>query len=81
MRSENYDRSLKLNCSTCGNSVFEYKDQSGPLRCNSCNRVFTRDELISENGEMIEAEADKMKAQVMTDLRKSIADKFGKGFK
>lgn len=80
MDAEKYTRSVRLLCSTCGSSDFAYEDAAGPLRCNSCDRVFTRDELIAENGAIIENELDEMKAQVVGDFGKEMREMLRKSF-
>lgn len=69
MDRHKYDRSISLRCSTCANTSFEHSSDGGSLRCVSCDRVFTREELIRENGATIEAEADAVKGEVLTDFR------------
>lgn len=78
--AEKYSRSIKLLCSTCGNGDFEFEDEAGPLRCTSCDRVFTRDELIRENGEIIESEMDEVKAEILGDVKKELSDSLRKAF-
>lgn len=81
MRKGTYDRSIKLHCSTCGGSDFEYdKQDDGPIRCTSCERVFTRDELIRENGATIEANVDEVKKEVVDDMQKQLRDSLRKAF-
>ena len=80
MDAKKYNRSITLLCSTCGNGDFEFDDDTGPLRCVSCDRVFTRDELIGENGEMIGSEVDEVKAQVFIDVKKELSDSLRKAF-
>jgi hypothetical protein len=80
MDAGKYNRSIKLLCSTCGSGDFEYEDAVGPLRCTSCDRVFTRDELIRENGEIIDSEVSEVKAQVLSDVKKELNDSLRKAF-
>ena len=50
MDSEKYNRSIVLNCPTCGNTDFETsEDENNPLvKCVSCNRETTKDDLIND---------------------------------
>ena len=73
MGSEKYERSVTMVCPTCGNKDFEHGDDGGPLRCRSCDRIFTRDELIKENGAIIDAEVNEIKEEVLNDLKKVFA--------
>lgn len=72
-----YSRSITLQCSTCGGGDFEHDGDEGPVHCVGCNRNYTREELIRENGARIEAEVDEVKSEVLSDVRKE----FGKIFK
>ena len=80
MDDEKYSRSIKLLCATCGSGDFEFEDEAGPLRCTSCDRVFMREELIRENGSLIESELDEVKAQVIGDVQKELSDSLRKAF-
>lgn len=81
MEDRKYNRSITLLCPTCGHKDFERDDEDGPIRCTSCDRVFTRDELIRENGPVIEAEVAEVKAEVVADLRKHLHDSLAKAFR
>lgn len=81
MDADKYARSVKMLCPTCGNTDFEHGSENSPLRCVGCDRVFEREELIRENGEIIEAELDEMKAEVMRDAKKELHDTLRKAFK
>lgn len=81
MKAEKYDRAVAMICPTCGNTQFEYDDASDQLRCVSCDRVFERDELIRENGEIIEAKATEMGAEVLRDATKELRESLRKAFK
>jgi uncharacterized Zn finger protein (UPF0148 family) len=80
--AEKYSRTVALQCPTCGNSEFKFESEetNGPIECVSCNRVFTREELISENGENIEANLDEIKAAVAQDVKKEVSDMLRKAF-
>ena len=67
-------------CPTCGNTDFEHDGDNSPLRCVGCDRVFEREELIRENGEIIEAELDEVKAEVLRDTTKELRDTLRKAF-
>ena len=72
-------------CPTCGNSDFESADggenQEATIRCPSCNRTMSRDELIRENGEIIDAAVDEVKADVLEDVGKELKDMLKNAFK
>lgn len=81
MDAEKYSRSIALMCPTCGHKDFERdgKDDA-PLRCVGCDRRFTREELIQENGEVIAAEVDEVKAEVLKDVTQEMRNMFKKAF-
>lgn len=64
MKSKNYDRQVILICSTCGETQFEFDDKVDKeirkYKCISCDRTFTRDELLKKNGEIIDEQVSKI---------------------
>jgi uncharacterized Zn finger protein len=78
MDSEKYDRSIVLNCPTCGNTEFETsEDENNPLvKCVSCNRETTKDDLINENGENIDFNVEEVADEVLGDLSKMFKSAF-----
>lgn len=77
MKSD-YSRSVSMQCSTCGGTDFEVEDESGPVRCVGCDRIFMREELLRENGARIESEVEDVKAQLVADIRKDFSKIFKK---
>lgn len=75
---DDYSRSVSMQCSTCGGTDFEFEDESSPVRCAGCDRVFTHEELIRENGARIESEVEDVKAQIVADIRKDFSKMFKK---
>lgn len=82
MDAEKYNRSIKLHCSTCGSTDFDHDRErdDGPIRCTSCDRVFTRDELIRENGATIDANVAEVKKEVVADVQKQLNETLRKAF-
>lgn len=78
MDSEKYNRSIVLNCPTCGNTDFETsEDENNPLvKCISCNREMTKDDLINENGENIDVNVEEITDEVVEDLSKMLKNAF-----
>lgn len=81
MDADKYHRTVTLLCPTCGHKDFEHEGDDGPVRCVTCDRSFTREELIRENGEVIEAELDEMKAEVLRDATKELRDTLRNAFR
>lgn len=82
MDSGKYSRSIKLLCPTCGHGDFEYDRavEDGPIRCTFCDRVFIREELVRENGEIIDSEVSEVKAEIVADFQKELRDSMRKAF-
>ena len=74
------ERKVAMRCPVCGNDQFEsldvdhaellYASGMTKLRCSDCSAVYTKDELLLENGEAIEIAADEIAAEVMRDFEK-----------
>lgn len=82
MDDDKYSRSIKLPCPTCGHGDFEHDTdvEGGPIRCTSCDRVFTREELIRENDEIIDSEVSEVKTEFVADFTKEFRDSIRKAF-
>ena len=82
MDSGKYSRSIKLLCPTCGHGDFEHDTEveGSSIRCTSCERVFTREELIRENGEIIDSEVSEVKTEIVADFTKELRDSMRKAF-
>ena len=76
MSDDKYSRRVSMQCSTCGSSAFEYEDESGPYRCKACDRSYSREELLRENGGRIESELDDVKSEIVRDLRETLRKTF-----
>lgn len=72
MATGKFSRSVSMQCSTCGGTQFERETDEGPFRCVGCGRSFTREELIRENGELIDNKAGEMAAEVVKDTREQL---------
>ena len=78
MDASKYDRSVSMQCPTCGATEFAHKEESELVKCASCGREMSRDELMHENSENIQEHAAEIARQATTDLaqelRKSLQD-------
>lgn len=65
-----------MQCSTCGGTAFEHEAETGPFRCVGCDRIFEKEELVRENGEVIDSGVEELAADVgkhaRDELRKSL---------
>jgi hypothetical protein len=74
---DSYSRSVTLLCGTCGGRDFEYDEAgSGPVRCTTCDRVYSRDELMRENGGLIDEHVEEIGEELVKDLQKSLQKAF-----
>jgi DNA-directed RNA polymerase subunit M/transcription elongation factor TFIIS len=63
-------------CPTCGNRELPADDNEEMIVCGSCNREFTKDELIHENSEVIEAEIEEITEEILDDFNKTFKNLF-----
>ncbi|VVO05987.1 ECs_2282 family putative zinc-binding protein [Pseudomonas fluorescens] len=72
MNSEKYQRSVEALCPTCGSSLFVHEAVDGDTmevtKCASCSRQLTKDELLHENVENLEANAREMALAASKDI-------------
>lgn len=80
MDAEKYNRSVTLICPTCGGTQFEYDkgvDETIELvKCLSCNRELTKDELIRENSENISENVKEISNEIVNDAAKALRKVF-----
>jgi uncharacterized Zn finger protein (UPF0148 family) len=71
MSLQDHSRSIGLRCSTCGGADFKRDPalEDGPIECATCGRVFTREELIRENGEITDNAVDELKVDIAADIK------------
>jgi len=84
MDAEKYNRSVALLCPTCGSDQFESeKDHEDVewLKCVSCERVLTKDELMAANSENIAEHVGEIEKEVTKDLAKEVRGTFQKAFR
>ncbi len=75
-------RSISMICPTCGSTEFEYHAEleDGPIRCASCDRMFSREELIRENSVNLEAHVEDIKVDGLKDVERDLRKMLGKTF-
>lgn len=84
MNDDELSRQVRLRCSTCGSEQFSYSEEdddgSSIVTCASCGRQLTRDELLRENSENLEAHAVEIANEAVNEsvkhLNKSLQDAF-----
>jgi uncharacterized Zn finger protein (UPF0148 family) len=84
MDAEKYNRNVNLLCPTCGSTHFEYETGVEEIiemvKCASCGRSLTRDELLSENSENIHEHLSEIQQQATKDIAKEVKDALKKAF-
>lgn len=74
MNGKNYSKKVPLNCPTCDNTQFEFEETNESniesIHCPSCNRNFSKDELIGENQRVIDNNIEEIKSEVVKNLKK-----------
>jgi hypothetical protein len=80
---EDYNKSIQLQCITCGNSDFEFNDDKSWIKCCCCDREYLGgySELVELNQENIDREVNIMKEEVSIDLQNDITNIFKNAFK
>jgi len=79
MSGDKYNRSINLLCPTCGTEQFEYDEEDMSLvKCASCERVMTKDDLIKENSENVQTNVDEVKKEIKNDIEKKFKHIFKK---
>lgn len=81
---ENFD----LLCPLCGNKLFESLDvdfndlynasEEVRLKCANCNRIFTKSQLIEQNGDIIDEGIENLKDEALKQMEKEITKMFKK---
>lgn len=84
MDASKYNRSISLQCPTCGGTDFEHEGSDGDvyaIKCHSCGREFEKEELIRENGELIDANMGEIKKEILGDITKDFRERMKKAFR
>ena len=86
MKSDGYSRSIELRCSTCAGTQFEHEenvesDELVHIRCIGCNRMFSKQELIRENAENIDAHVSEVGEEILQDFAKDMKKSLQNAFR
>lgn len=81
-------KKISLLCGVCGNSQFMALDCNGEeflefskapvYKCSDCGREISREQLIEENQEMIDANLNDIKIEAVNELKKELQKSLGK---
>lgn len=77
MNASKYDQQLALACPTCGGKEFEFDAATfaagdSSARCTTCDRQLTKDELVAENGEVIEEQVKEIGREIVSDFKSDL---------
>ena len=77
---KNYDREVSMLCPVCGNDQFsllnqEYEDiDTAPgvakIQCSDCKSIYTKNELLEANAEIIDTAIEEAIQEIASDLEK-----------
>jgi tRNA U54 and U55 pseudouridine synthase Pus10 len=80
------EKIVSMRCVVCGNDQFSSVDESiedmqnaldeTEVKCSDCGRVTTKEQLIEENSEIIDANMEDFKEEIMKELQKDIKKLF-----
>ena len=83
--ADKYNRSVSLDCSTCGSSEFSHDGADGQtselLTCGNCGLEISRDDLIRANDENVQAHVKEIGQTVVKDLQKELHESLKKAFR
>ncbi len=80
----NHQRTISLQCPTCGGTDFEngaIDDPTALLECTTCHRTSTREQLIQDNAENIEIQKRELAQQAIGNLKNDFEKKIRDAFR
>lgn len=79
-------RNVTLYCPTCGNDLFSYTDvgtddlleapDEVKIQCTDCKCIYTKEELIEANQDIINANIEEVQQNLIKDIEKSLKKLF-----
>jgi len=85
MNPDKYNRQVGLVCPTCGCDQFETRDDieesMAIVKCISCDREFTKGELIRENSENIDEHISEIGRQATKDAAEELKKSLKRAFR
>ncbi|TCN72053.1 hypothetical protein [Acetobacteroides hydrogenigenes] len=80
---DTYNKSIQLQCITCGDTNFEFNEDKSWIKCNRCGKEYLGgyNELVELNQENINQELEATKEQIAKDLKEDITKMFKDAFK
>lgn len=85
MKPGKYHKNVELRCPTCGGTQFESGDDldaaHASVRCITCDRKMTKDELIRENRDNIQRNLSEIKTQAVEDAAEEMKKRLKTAFR
>ena len=79
---EDLNKKVTLYCDRCGNDQFYFEETNNSdmelvsddtiLKCSDCGKIFTKEELIELNAEVITANVEDMKEEIVKEVQREI---------
>lgn len=79
---DDLNKKVTLYCDRCGNDQFYFEDTNNSdvelvsddtiLKCSDCGKIFTKEELIELNAEVITANVEDMKEEIVKEVQREI---------
>jgi len=71
---DSYNRSVQLQCITCGDADFEFNEDKTWIKCKRCGREYIGgyDELVELNQNRISQTIDDFKNEIAKDIKDDI---------
>lgn len=80
------EKNISMRCAVCGNDQFSTVDETiedmlnapdeTEVRCSDCGRVTTKEQLIEDNAETIDANIEDFKEEIMKQVEKEFKKLF-----
>ncbi|EQB8443801.1 TPA: hypothetical protein L4942_000940 [Pseudomonas aeruginosa] len=84
-KADKYNRSVSLNCPTCGSTEFSHDGADGQtselFTCGNCGLQISKDDLIRANDENVQAHAKEIGQAVVKDLQKELHESLKRAFR
>lgn len=73
---ESYDKSIQLQCITCGDVNFEFNEDKSWVKCKRCGKEYSGgyNELVELNQAMISHEVDMIKDEFVNDMKDDLRE-------
>lgn len=84
MDARKYSRSVGLNCETCGNDQFHLnfdKENTELVKCSLCERIYSSQEIVEENRELVDIHLRAIKNEISKDFAKEAREALKRAFR